>query len=106
MNMNPFELLKNFQNIQSQLAETQEKLGRVVVTGSAGADMVKIEINGRLEVLKVSITAEAMEPNDPTMLQDLVLAAFTDGMAKIKERIREEMSGAAGGLGLPPGMLG
>jgi hypothetical protein len=106
MNVNPFELFKNLQNLQSQLAETQEKLGRVTVTGSAGGEMVRIELNGRLEVLKVSIAPEAVDAGQIAMLEDLVLAAFTDGMAKVREKIGEQMSGAAGAFGLPPGMTG
>lgn len=106
MNINPMELLKNFQSIQSKMNETQEKLGSVTVTGTAGGDMVRIEINGHFQVLSVDISPEAIDPSDKEMLQDLVLAAFTDAMTKAKDAIREEMSSLTGGMDIPPGMMG
>ena len=68
--------------------------------------MVQIEINGQMEVLKVTITPEVVDPEEITMLEDLVLAAFSDASAKIKEKIREEMSSITGGMNLPPGFMG
>ena len=59
-----------------------------------------------MDVQRVEISAEVVDPSDIPMLQDLVLAAFTDAMNKIREKIREEMSSMTGGLDLPPGMLG
>ena len=55
--MNPMDLLKNFQNIQSRVGEMQEKLKEVSVTGTSGGDMVRIDINGQMEVTKVSISS-------------------------------------------------
>jgi hypothetical protein len=106
MNINPFDLMKNFQNIQAKMNEAQEKLKDLVVTGSAGGDMVRVEMNGRLEVLSVRISPEAHDPEEPGILQDLVRAAMTDALNKIKEAIRVEMSGLAGGMNLPPGFMG
>jgi DNA-binding YbaB/EbfC family protein len=104
--MNPFELLKNFGNIQSQMAELQEKLAGVRVTGSAGGDMVTVEMNGQFEVLSVVIAPEAVDINEVAMLQDLVRAAMTNALYKVKEAIRAEVSGMAGGINFPPGFMG
>jgi hypothetical protein len=106
MNINPMDFLKNFQNIQSKMTETQEKLGQVTVTGTSGGDLVRVQINGHFSVLSVEISPEVIDPQDKEMLQDLVLAAFTDAMAKAKEAIREEMSSLTGGMPLPPNMMG
>jgi DNA-binding YbaB/EbfC family protein len=106
MNINPLELLKNFGNIQSKMAEVQGKLASVRVTGSSGGDMVRVEINGHFEVLSVIISPEAVDPNELSLLQDLVRAAMTDALYKIKEAIRTEMSSLTGGLNLPPGFMG
>ena len=57
-------------------------------------------------VEKVTIAPEAVDPRDIPMLQDLVLAAMTDALERLKEKIRDEVSQATGMLGLPPGMLG
>jgi len=106
VNINPFELMKNFQNIQAKLGEAQEKLKDLKVTGSAGGDMVRVEMNGQLEVLNVKIGAEAVDPRDIDMLQDLVRAAMQDALTKIKEAIHEQMTSITGGMGLPPGFMG
>jgi DNA-binding YbaB/EbfC family protein len=106
MNINPFELLKNFGNIQSKMAELQGKLAAIHVCGSAGGDMVKVEINGQFEVLSVVISPEAANPDDLPMLQDLIRAAMTDALFKVKEAIRTEISGMTGGINLPPGFMG
>jgi hypothetical protein len=104
--MNPMDLLKNFQNIQSKMSEAQERLKELDAVGTSGGDMVRIEISGEMEVKSVKISPEAVDPEDLGMLEDLVLAAFHDAMAKIKEKMREEMSSVTGGLNLPPGMFG
>ena len=104
--MNPMDLIKNFQNIQSRVGDMQEKLKDVIVSGTSGGDMVKIEMNGQMEVTKVTISPEAVDPDDIGMLEDLVFAAFSDAFAKIKEKMREEMSALTGGMNLPPGFLG
>ena len=106
MNVNPFELMKNFGNIQAKMTELQGKLGTVRVTGSAGGDMVRVEMNGHFHVLSVSISEEAVSPDERELLQDIVRAAMTDALAKIKEAIRAEMSSLTGGLPLPPGFMG
>ncbi|MDR3191794.1 MAG: YbaB/EbfC family nucleoid-associated protein [Treponema sp.] len=108
MNVNPFDILKNAQKIQEQMGALQEKLAVLSVTGSAGGGMVEIDINGKMEVLAVRIAPEAVDPDDIGMLQDLVAAAFTGAMEKIRERINQEMGAMAGGLGMPnmPGMPG
>lgn len=106
MNFNPMDILKNFQNIQAKMGEAQERLKAIRVTGTAGGDMVRIEMSGEFQVIQVQISPEAIDPDDIEMLEDLMLAAFTDAVAKAKERMREEMSSVTGGLNLPPGMLG
>ena len=104
--MNPMDLLKNFQNIQSRMGEMQERLKSLVVTGTSGGGMVSIEINGQMEITGVKITPEAVDPDDVAMLEDLVFAAFSDASAKIKEKMKEEMSKLTGGIDLPPGLFG
>ena len=106
MNVNPFDILKNAQKIQEQMGAMQEKLGTVLVTGSAGGGMAEIDMNGRLEVVAVRIAPEVVDPADVGMLQDLVKAAFSDAADKAREAIKNEMSAMTGGLGVPPGLMG
>jgi DNA-binding YbaB/EbfC family protein len=105
MAVNPFDFLKQFQNLQSRMGEIQETLRSLRVTGSAGGGLVTVELTGQMEVEKVSISAEAVDPNDIRMLEDLVLAALTDALNRLKEKLKEEMTRLTG-LNLPPGMLG
>ena len=102
MNINPFDLLKNAQKIQEQMGAFQEKLGGIKITGSSGGGMAEIDMNGKMEVLAVRISQEAME--DREMLQDLVTAAFNNALEKIREEVNREMGGmipgGLSGLGL------
>lgn len=104
--MNPMDLLKNFQNIQSQLGDVQERMKNITVTGSSGGEMVKVEIDGQMSVRKVQIAPEVVDPEDVGMIEDLVLAAFTDALTNLREKMQEEMSAVTGGLNLPPGLFG
>ena len=105
MNINPFDILKNAQKIQDQMGVFQEKLGCIRITGSAGGGMAEIDMNGRMDVLAVRISVEAME--DREMLQDLITAAFNNAMEKVREAVNREMGsiipGGAQGI---PGMQG
>ncbi|MDR0324216.1 MAG: YbaB/EbfC family nucleoid-associated protein [Treponema sp.] len=97
--MNPFDILKNAQKIQEQMSGFQEKLGSIITTGASGGGLVEIDINGKLEATAVRIAPEAM--GDVEMLQDLILAAFTDGTEKIREEINREVGSMTGGLNIP-----
>jgi DNA-binding YbaB/EbfC family protein len=109
MNMNPFDILKNAQKIQEQMSVFQEKLGAVMVTGSAGGGMVEIDLNGRIEMIAIRIAKEVVNPDEAEMLQDLIIAAFTNAMEKVREAINREMGALTGGLQIPgmsPGFPG
>lgn len=88
------------------MGEMQERLKTVTVSGTSGGGMVVIEINGQMEVTGVTISPEAVDPDDIGMLQDLIFAAFSDASAKIKEKMKDEMSSLTGGMDLPPGLFG
>ena len=101
--MNPFDIVKNLQQLQGQMGEIQKKMKELTVTGSSGGDMVRVIINGQLEVQDITIAPVAVDPRDVKMLEDLVLAAFNDAYARIREKIQAEMGGMAGmgGAGIP-----
>jgi len=104
--MNPMEILKNVQQLQARMNDAQAKLKEVTAVGTAGGDMVKVEITGEFVVTGVTISPEAVDPDDLEMLQDLIRAAFSDAVYKVKEKIQQEMSSVTGGLNLPPGLFG
>ena len=81
----------------------QEKLGDIIVTGSAGGGMVEVDINGKMEVLAVRIADESMD--DKEMLQDLIAASVNSAMDKIREAVNRELGNMMPG-GIPPGFPG
>lgn len=103
--MNPLDMLKNLQNLQSGMKEMQEKLKDIIVIGTSGGGMVAIEMNGQMQVLGVRIEREVVDPEEIGMLEDLVRAAFNDAFAKVKERMQSELPGELGGMNLPPGLV-
>ncbi|MCR4938659.1 MAG: YbaB/EbfC family nucleoid-associated protein [Treponemataceae bacterium] len=101
MNFNPFELLKNAQNIKEQLAKVQEELKDYTATGSSGGGIVKVTVNGQLEFVAVEIDPIAVDPRDVKMLQDLIIAAAHDASERIKEMIKEKAGPLMGGMNIP-----
>jgi DNA-binding YbaB/EbfC family protein len=95
-------LMKNVGKIKEEMANLQGRLGRIEADGEAGAGMVKVRVNGQLELLKVSLTDESLK--DREMLEDLVVAACNQALKKVRELVAEETQKMATGLGLPPGM--
>ena len=104
--MNPMDIMKNVQQLQSRMSEAQSRLKEIVAVGTAGGDMVKIHITGEFIVTNVQISPEAVDPSDVEMLQDLVRAAMSDAVFKVREQIQEQMSAVTGGLNLPPNLFG
>lgn len=103
--MNPFELLKNAGEIQKRMQEMQVRLATLTVTGQSGAGLVSVEMNGKLELTKVHISKEVIDPSDSGMLEDLVLSAVNNAQAKAREMIAKEAGGSLSGLGIDPSSL-
>lgn len=95
------DLLQQAQGLQSKLAAMQDELAGKTVIGSAGGDMVKVEISGAMEVLAVSIDKEIIDVEEKEMLESLIVAAVNDAIAKAKEMATQEMSRMTGGIKLP-----
>jgi nucleoid-associated protein EbfC len=100
------EMLRNPQAMQARMTEFREKTERIEATGSAGGGMVRVTLNGALEMRSCEIAAEALSAGDAALLQDLVRAAFNDAAAKVKEAVQSELSAGMGDMPFPPGMLG
>lgn len=95
-------LLAQMQQMQQQLMDAQQQAARRVVEGSAGGGVVKVKVTGGFEFEDVAIDPSVVDPDDIEMLQDLVLAAIRDAVARINDLNRE----ALGGLGLGGGLDG
>lgn len=94
--MDPMDLFKNLQNLQSQMSSMQEKIKEIVVHGSSGGGMVELSLNGDMQVLSVKIAPEVVDPEDITMLEDLILAAMNSALSKLKEEMAGKASSLAG----------
>ena len=101
-NMN--DLMKQAQKMQEQLMEAQAAAAEQVVEGQAGGGVVKVTVTGGMEFQSVHIDPDAVDPDDVSMLEDLVLAAIHDAVAKVNDLSQQAMGGLdLGGLG---GLLG
>lgn len=91
-------LMKQAQQMQTKLQEAQANLR---AEGTAGGELVKVTLNGSKELMGLAIAKEAMDPEDPSMLEDLIVAAFRDAAAKADEGMKKQMGGMGSGLNLP-----
>ncbi|PLX48744.1 MAG: YbaB/EbfC family nucleoid-associated protein [Desulfobulbaceae bacterium] len=105
MDMNA--IMQQAQQFQAKMAEMQNELADKTVSASVGGGMVSAVVNGRHEVVSITIDKEVINPEDPVMLQDLVVAAVNEAMKQAKEMIQAEMAKLTGGMGLDiPNMFG
>jgi DNA-binding YbaB/EbfC family protein len=94
-------MMKQAQKLQSQMVKLQEELAEKTVESSSGGGMVTVVANGRQQIVSIQIENEVVDPDDVEMLQDLVLAAVNDALAKAQEMVSSEMGKLTGGLNIP-----
>lgn len=101
------DLMRQAQIMQKKMAQAQEELKTKTVEASSGGGMVTVVATGGQEIQSVKIDPAAVDPNDLSMLEDLVLAATNEALKMAREMVEVEMSELTGGLNLPgmPGMF-
>ncbi|HEV7770150.1 MAG TPA: YbaB/EbfC family nucleoid-associated protein [Solirubrobacterales bacterium] len=92
-------LMKQAQEMQTQMLEAQEKLKDEVVEASAGGGMVKVKMGGDLTLREILIDPEAIDPEEAEMLAEMVQAAVNEGLRAAQELASSKMGGITGGLG-------
>jgi DNA-binding YbaB/EbfC family protein len=97
-------LMKQAQQMQSKMAEMQEKLGSLEVQGRAGGGMVEVTTTAKGDVRRVKIDPSLLVPADVEVLEDLIVAAMADAKGKADAAAADQMREVTGGLSLPPGM--
>lgn len=97
--MNIQKLMRQAQEMQARM---QRELAELVVEAGAGGGMVTVRMSGHKQLLGISIDREAIDPDDPGMLQDLVLAAVNEAARKVDDAMQEKLGGLSGGL---PGFM-
>ncbi|MBU2009408.1 MAG: YbaB/EbfC family nucleoid-associated protein [Chloroflexi bacterium] len=93
--MNP-NLMRQARELEAKLAKAQQELEKATVEASTGGGAVKIVITGQQKVLKVSISTEAVDPSAVDLLEDLVLTAVNDAIARSQELAKQKLGSVAG----------
>ena len=99
-------MMKQAAQLQSKMQAMQEELGNVEVEGISGGGLVSVRMTAKMEVKGVKIDASLLKPEEREIVEDLVVTALADARRKAEAAMQEKMQSLAGGLGLPPGMLG
>jgi len=94
-------MMKQAQKLQAQMVRLQEEMAEKTVEATSGGGMIRVVANGRQQVVSIQIEKEVVDPEDVEMLQDLILAAVNDALAKSQQMVTEEMSKLTGGMNIP-----
>jgi len=94
-------MMKQAQKLQAKMMKMQEELGDKTTEATAGGGMVKAVANGKQQIVSIKIEKEVVDPEDIEMLQDLIMAAINDALAKSQEMVSQEMGKLTGGLNIP-----
>jgi DNA-binding YbaB/EbfC family protein len=94
-------LMRQAQELQARLAKVQQELAEAEIEASAGGGAVTVTVNGQQQILSVKISPEVINPDDVEMLDDLVLAAVNEALAKAQEMATKRMGKLTGGLNIP-----
>ncbi len=93
------QLMKQAQKMQQEMLAAQESLKDEVVEASAGGGMVTVQVTGELAIKSITISPDAVDPEDVELLQDMVLAAVNEGLRSAQELANSKLGNIAGGLG-------
>jgi nucleoid-associated protein EbfC len=93
------KLMQQAQQMQEQMAKAQEEIANETVEASAGGGMVSAVVTGDLVVKEIRIDPQAIDPEDPEMLSDLVLAAVNEALRSAQELAANKLGDVTGGLG-------
>ena len=94
-------IMKQAQMIQTKMAKLQEEAAQKTAEATSGGGAVSVVVNGKNELLSLSIKKEAVDPEDVEMLQDLVIAAVNEALKKVQAELSGEMSKITGGMSIP-----
>jgi nucleoid-associated protein EbfC len=93
------KMMAQVAQMQAEMQKAQEELANETVEASAGGGMVTVKATGALEIVEIKIDPKAIDPDDPQMLEDLVLAATNEALRSAQSLMESRLGGLAGGLG-------
>jgi nucleoid-associated protein EbfC len=102
--MDLMKMMKQAQDIQGRMQKMQEELADLEVEGQSGAGLVKVKLNGKLDLRSLKIDPSLIKAEEAEMLEDLIVAAFQDAKTKAETAVQAKMQEITGGLALPPGL--
>jgi DNA-binding YbaB/EbfC family protein len=94
-------LMQAAQNMQREMQRVQDELAQKRIEAASGGGMVTAVMNGQMQLLSLKIEPQVIDPKDPAMLQDLVIAAINQAITKAKDLASREMASVTGGLQMP-----
>jgi DNA-binding YbaB/EbfC family protein len=97
-------LVRNLPRMREEMERLQENIRQIMAEGDSGAGMVKVRVNGRMEVQSCTLSDEALRLNDREMLEDLIKAAVNQAIERVRRLVAEETGKMTTNLGLPAGM--
>ena len=97
-------MMKQAQQLQKKMSDTQEKLNSIEVEGSSGGGLVKVISTAKGEIKRISIDDSLIKPEEKEIAEDLIVAAINDAKQKGEAAAQEEMKKITGDISLPPGM--
>lgn len=100
-NMNMQQIMAQAQKMQEQLEEAEENLKDVTVDASAGGGMVKVTLNGEMQMTSITIDPDALEPENAEMLEDSIMAAVNEAVRGVNEIANQQMNSITGGMNIP-----
>jgi DNA-binding YbaB/EbfC family protein len=101
---NLMDMMKQAKQLQEKMAEMQSAVEAVTETGSSGAGLVSVTLNGKGVLSALRIDPSLLKEGEGEILEDLIVAAHADAKAKIEAKLQDKMQEMAGGLQLPPGL--
>jgi nucleoid-associated protein EbfC len=101
---NLMDMMKQAKQLQEKMAEMQSAVEAVTETGSSGAGLVSVTLNGKGVLSALRIDPSLLKEGEGEILEDLIVAAHADAKTKIEAKLQEKMQEMAGGLQLPPGL--
>jgi nucleoid-associated protein EbfC len=99
-------MMKQAAQLQSKMQAMQEELGQLEVEGTSGGGLVAVRMTAKMDVKAIKIDPTLMKAEEREILEDLLVTALADARRKAETAMQEKMQSLAGGLGLPPGLLG
>lgn len=95
------DMMQRIQKMQEDMQAAQADVEAREFTASAGGGMVEVKVSGKHEVLGVTVKPEAMDPEEPEMLEDLLIVALNEAITKANDTMEAEMNKFTGGLNIP-----